>query len=148
MVQSKAATVDEYLRELPSDRRAVLTRVREIVVQNLPKGFRESMNWGMITYEIPLERYGDTYNGQPLCYIGLAAQKRHFSLYLMGVAQSSEKEKWLRSAFKQAGKDLDMGKSCLRFRTLDDLPLEVIGQVVASTTPEDLIAQNEIAHPR
>ena len=75
MASSKATTVAAYLKGLPADRRKVVSAVRDVVLKNLPKGYREGMNWGHITYEVPLERYPDTYNGQPLCYVGLAAQK-------------------------------------------------------------------------
>jgi hypothetical protein len=103
------------------------------------------MNWGMITYEIPLETYPDTYNGQPLVYMALAAQKNHCALYLMCVYQDSERETWLKNQFKEAGKKLDMGKSCLRFRRLEDLPLEAIAELVRSVTPERFIEQYESA---
>ena len=83
MAKSNAATVQEYLDELPEDRRAVVAAVRDVVLRHLPKGYGENMNWGMISYEIPLERYPDTYNGQPLSYMALAAQKNHYALYLM-----------------------------------------------------------------
>ena len=143
MVQSKASTVREYLEELPPERREVISKVRQTILENLPEGYSESMNWGMISYEIPLERYPDTYNGQPLGYVALAAQKRHYSLYLMNVYQDSEKEAFLKRGFVEAGKKLDMGKSCVRFKKLDDLPLEVIGEVIGGTTPEEFIEDYE-----
>ena len=143
MVRSKASTVQEYLEELPSDRRSVVSEVRQLILANLPEGYAESMNWGMISYEIPLERYPDTYNGQPLSYIALTAQKRHYSLYLNGVYQNADQEAWLREGFEKAGKKLDMGKSCLRFKKLEDVPLDVIAQVIASTSPDQFIARYE-----
>jgi hypothetical protein len=103
------------------------------------------MNWGMISYELPLSSYPRTYNGQPLSYVALAAQKNHYALYLMHAYPGSEQGKQLAEAFKRAGKKLDMGKSCLRFKALDDLPLEEVGRVIASTPPEKLIAQYEAA---
>ncbi|MCL5995679.1 MAG: DUF1801 domain-containing protein [Chloroflexi bacterium] len=145
MAKSSATTVEQYLNELPPDRRAVISALREVILSHLPDGYREGMNWGMITYEIPLDRYPDTYNGQPLGYVAVAAQKNYFSLYLMGVYQDSKQETWLKQGFEQAGKKLDMGKSCVRFRKLDDLPLDVVGQVIASTSPADLIAVYEQA---
>src|SRR5689334_5703907 len=114
MARSNAATVQEYLDELPDDRRAVVAAVREVILRNLPPGYREAMSWGVISYEVPLERYPDTYNGQPLGYIALAAQKNHFALYLMCVYHNAEREAWLRREFKKAGKKLDLGKACLR----------------------------------
>jgi uncharacterized protein YdhG (YjbR/CyaY superfamily) len=145
MARSKATTVDQYLAELPAERREVIAKVRDVVKRNLPKGYTETMNWGMISYEVPLERYPNTYNRQPLSYVGLAAQKNHYALYLMGAYDGSEQQKQLADAFARAGKKLDMGKSCLRFKKLDDLPLDAIGRVIASTPPDKLITQFEAA---
>lgn len=143
MAKSGATTVEGYLEELPADRRQVVSAVRDVVRRHLPAGYQETMNWGMISYEVPLERYPDTYNGQPLSFAALAAQKNHYALYLNGVYQDAERESWLREEFRKAGKKLDMGKSCLRFKKLDDLPLDVIGRVIAGTPPEELIAGYE-----
>ena len=143
MAQSKATTVQAYLAELPEERRAVVAAVRDLVLRHLPKGYREVMNWGVISYEIPLERFKITYNGQPLSYIALAAQKNHYALYLMCVYGDAKKAAWLKEEFQKAGKKLNMGKSCLRFKKLEDLPLDVIGQVVASVTPAKYIARYE-----
>ena len=148
MVKSNATTVEGYLDELDPDRRRVVSTVRQLILDHLPEGYQESMNWGMISYEIPLEVYPDTYNGRPLSYVALAAQKRHYAVYLMGVYQNPEQEAQLREAFEQAGKKLDMGKSCLRFRKLEDVPLDVLGEVVASTPPEQFIAQYEQARKK
>jgi len=148
MASSGAATVEEYLAELPDERRAVVGAVRDVVVRNLPAGYREGMNWGMIVYEVPLDRYPGTYNGQPLMYAALAAQKSHYALYLTSPHQDPAQEAWLRERFARAGKKLDMGKSCLRFRRLDDLPLDVIGELVASTGPDAFIARHESARAR
>ncbi len=145
MVRSEATTVRDYLAALPPERREVIAAVREVVVRNLPDGYREAMNWGMISYEIPLERYPETYNGQPLGYAALAAQKNHYALYLYCAYTDPEEEERLREGFQRAGKRLDMGKSCVRFKRLDDLPLEVIGAAVASTPPEAFIARYEEA---
>jgi len=143
MAKSGAATVEEYLDGLPGERREVVARVREVILRNLPRGYRESMNWGMVCYEVPLEKYADTYNGQPLGYAALAAQKNYIALHLMCAYQDSEMEKKLKEGFAKAGKKLDMGKSCIRFKRLEDLPLEVIGEAVASTPPEKFIEQYE-----
>jgi hypothetical protein len=148
MARSQAATVEEYLRELPEERRAVVAAVREVILGNLPEGYREAMNWGVISYEVPLERYPTTYNGQPLTYAALAAQKNHFALYLMCVYGNAEREGRLREEFRKAGKKLDMGKACVRFRKLDDLPLDVIGRVIAATPPEAYIAGYEASRRR
>jgi hypothetical protein len=140
-----AATVEEYLDALPPERRAVLSAVRDVVRRNLPAGYREEMGFGMIGYTIPLERYPDTYNGQPLCYASLAAQKNHYALYLMCAYGDPAEAEWLASELRKAGKRLDMGKSCVRFRRLDDLPLDAIGRFIARTTPETFIARHEAA---
>jgi hypothetical protein len=147
-LKSNAPTVQKYLDELPEDRRAIVEAVREMVLHNLPEGYRESMRWGMISYEIPLERYPKTYNGQPLAYIALASQKNNCALYLTNVYQDPEQEARLREGFKKAGKKLDMGKSCLRFKKLDDLPMNVLAEVVASTPPDALIKRHEAARGR
>lgn len=138
-MQSRAQTVDEYLAALPEDRRAALAAVREVILRNLPAGYEEGMQYGMIGYYIPLSRYPKTYNGQPLGYIGLASQKNYMSLYLMAVYGDPETERWFRAEYARRGKKLDMGKSCVRFRKIDDLPLDLIGQVVAKVSADDYI---------
>jgi hypothetical protein len=148
MAKSEAATVEEYLDSLPEERREVVARVREVILRNLPRGYRESMNWGMVCYEVPLEKYPDTYNKQPLGYAALASQKNYIALHLMCAYQDSELERKLKEGFAKAGKKLDMGKSCIRFRRLEDLPLEVIGEAVASTPPEKFIEQYEKGRQR
>lgn len=145
MASSKAATAEAYLQELPEERRAVVSAVREMVLEHLPAGYRESMNWGVITYEVPLERYPNTYNGQPLLYLGLSAQKNYYALYLTCVYQDPEQQAWLEAAFARAGKRLQMGKSCLRFKKLDDLPLDALGELIARTPPAAFIVQYEQA---
>ncbi|HKI37172.1 MAG TPA: DUF1801 domain-containing protein [Gemmataceae bacterium] len=148
MARSNAATVEEYLESLPEERRAVVAAVREVVLRNLPDGYQETMNWGMISYEVPLEQYPNTYNGQPLSYAALAAQKNYYALYLMCVCGDTKSGERLREEFRKAGKKLDMGKSCVRFRKLEHLPLDVIGRVVASMTPEAWIAYYEASRQR
>ena len=148
MVSSKARTVEAYLRELPDDRRGVIAAVRTLVNRSLPKGYAETMSWGMISWEIPLARYPDTYNKQPLGYVALAAQKNHYALYLMGVHADSQNEKDLRQAYARAGRKLDMGKCCLRFRKLDDLLAEEIGTIIASMPVDAYIAHYEASRVR
>ena len=148
MAMSTAKTPAAYLKELPAERRREVARVRQVVRKHLPDGYREAMNFGMITYEVPLRRYPDTYNKQPLCYAGIAAQKNHLSLYLMPVYGDPKAAARLKEAFKKAGKKLDMGKSCIRFKTADDLPLEAIGQLVAAVPVDRYIAYAESARRR
>jgi uncharacterized protein YdhG (YjbR/CyaY superfamily) len=145
MVSSRASTVDDYLAELPPERATVVRTVRETILDHLPDGFVETMNWGMICYELPLSRYPDTYNGQPLGIAALAAQARYYSLYLYGVYMSPQLTKGLRDAYSAAGKKLDMGKSCVRFRNLDAVDLDAVGDLIAAVTPDDLIALYETA---
>ena len=148
MATSSATTVEEYLAELPPERADVLRAVRDVIVERLPPGYEETMNWGMISYEIPLARYPDTYNGQPLGVLALAAQKRHYSLYLNAAYASSELLEQLRAAYAEAGIKFDMGKSCLRFRDLSGIDLDAIGDIVASVPPERYIAMYEASRAR
>ena len=139
MVSSNAPTVDDYLAELPPERRSIVASVRDLVRRNLPEGYQETMNWGMISYEIPLERYPNTHNKQPLSYAALAAQKNFYTLYLNAAYQDANGKKRLEREFTKAGKKLDIGKSCLHFKQLEDLPLDVIAKVIGSTPPEKFI---------
>jgi uncharacterized protein YdhG (YjbR/CyaY superfamily) len=133
MATSKATTVSQYLAELPANRRRIIIAVRKVIKASLPAGYKEAMGWGMICYSVPLSVLPDTYNGQPLCYAALAAQKQYCSLYLMNVYSDAARAKALEAAFAKAGKKLDMGKSCVRFQTPDDLPLDVIAATIAAT---------------
>ena len=148
MVSSRAATVADYLAELPQDRRAEISQVRDIINAALPAGYVERMNWGMITWEVPLELSGPTYNRQPLAYAALAAQKNSNSLYLNCVYASKERTERLTAAALAQGKKLDMGKSCIRFKSADQLPLDVIRDEIASTAPEEFVAIYEAARAR
>ena len=144
---NKASTVSAYLRSLDPDERKDLQKVRSVIKKNLPKGFKESVQWGMICYTIPLSRYSTTYNGQALCYAALTAQKNHNAVYLMNVYGNPAVEKWFKARYKASGKRLDMGKSCVRFQHADDLPLDLIGEAIARTSVEDHIGNYEKAHP-
>lgn len=147
MVQSKAATVADYLAELPAERRKVVETVRKTIRKHLPKGYTEAVAFGMLGYGIPLSRYPNTYNKQPLGYVALAAQKNYYSLYLMSAYADSDEERFLRDAFQQAGKKLDMGKCCIRFKRVEDLPLDAIGEVIARTPPDKFIELYERSRP-
>ena len=148
MVVSKAATVTEYLQTLPEDRRKEIAKVRSVIRKHLPKGYEEAMNWGSITYQVPLKKYPDTYNGQPLCYIALAAQKNFNTLYLMRPYGDPGQLKELKDSFAKAGKKLDMGKSCIHFKSAEDLPLPAIGKLVASTPADRWIATAKAVRKR
>ena len=141
-MHSDAATAEAYLAELPDDRRFAIETVRQLVLEHLPSGFEEVMQYGMISYVVPLERYPDTYNRQALAVASLANQKRYMAIYLMGVYGEGGDE-WLRERWAAAGKTLDMGKSCIRFRRLDDLALDVIAEAIARTSVDDFVASYE-----
>ena len=139
MARSAAESVDEYLSELSEDRRSEISTVRATVLKNLPKGYVEEMRWGMISYSVPLERFPDTYNGEPLMYAALASQKRYMSLYLTNVYGDTEIEKWFQGRYLASGKKLDMGKSCVRFKTLEDLPLDLVGETIGMTSLDSFL---------
>ena len=131
MVSSDAKTPDEYIASLPADRRQAITAMRDVIRRNLPDGFEEGMEFGMIAWYVPLERLPDTYNGHPLGLAALASQKQHVALYLNTVYGDPQLAEWFRDRYAKSGKRLDMGKSCLRFRSLEDVPLDVIGETIA-----------------
>lgn len=137
MARSGALTPDAYLAELEPERAAELGRVRDAVNAAMPDGFCERMAWGMISWEVPLEVSGPTYNKQPLVYAGLAAQKNYHALYLNCVYASPERSERLAKAFSDAGLKLDMGKSCIRFRKAEQLALDAIASEIASMTPRE-----------
>jgi len=147
-MKSGATTVEQYLAALPPDRREAIAAVRQVIRKNLGKGFDEGMQYGMIGYFVPHSVYPPGYHcdpKQPLPFAGLASQKNHMSLYLMSVYGSRTEEEWLRKAFKKAGKKLDMGKSCVRFKKIEDVPLDVIGKVIKRTTVKKFVAGYESA---
>jgi hypothetical protein len=145
-MQSSASTVEDYLSELPDSRREAIETVRQVILQNLPQGYEEVMNWGMITYQVPLERYPQTYNGKPLLYAALASQKQHMSVYLTGIYIHEETRQEFEEKYRATGKRFDVGKSCVRFKKLADLPLPLIGQAVGLLGVEEFIEQVEKAH--
>ena len=138
-MQSKANTVKQYLNELPNDRKKAISIVRQTILENLPEGYDEVINWGMITYEVPLETYPNTYNGKPLMYAALASQKNHMAVYLMGCYMAPEVRNEFEKAYKKSGKRFDAGKSCIRFKKIDDLPLELLGKTIASMDVNEFI---------
>lgn len=139
MVSTSTTTPSDYLASLPQDRREVISALRDLILDNLPKGYEETINWGMLSYEVPLEIYPDTYNKKPLSYIGLAAQKNYNSLYLMSVYQDPADYQELMDAFAAMGVKPDMGKSCIRFKSLDQIPLETISRLIAKTSVRDFV---------
>ena len=143
MVSSAAKTVAQYLDALPPERQAVVAAVRDLVNRYIPSGYVESMNFGMIAWEIPLTRYPVTYNKQPLMYAALAAQKNGYSLYLLCAHMDSTAKDVLQAAYASAGRKLDMGGSCLRFKRFEDLLTEPVARLIAGSSVEDHIKRYE-----
>jgi len=138
-----AATVEGYLAGLEPERRETVQAVLDVLRAAVPAGYHEGIAWRAITWSVPLERYPDTYNGQPLAYVALAAQKRYYAVYLMGLYSDSAQDKAFRARWLASGRKLDMGKSCLRFKRLDDLDLDLLAEVVASTPVDAFLATYE-----
>jgi hypothetical protein len=150
-MQSSVQTVSDYLNTLEPERRRAIQAVRSLIRKNLQPGYREVMQYGMITYVVPLSAYPAGYlnrGDEPLPFISLASQKGHMALYVSNVYMDKKVATWLTGVYKKSGKKLDMGKSCIRFKKLDDLPLDVIGQVVGMTSQEDFIAMYEKARKK
>jgi hypothetical protein len=147
-MQSKATTVDAYLAELPEERRGAISAVRKVILANLDRDYKEGMQYGMIGYYVPHRVYPAGYHAnpkQPLPFAGLASQKNYMSLYLMCVYDAGEHGKWFQEAFARSGKKLDMGKSCVRFKRLVDLPLDVIGEAIRRVPARQFIKIYEAA---
>ena len=145
-MQSKAATVDGYLTELPEDRREAIEGIRKVILKNLPKGYEEGMLYGMIGYYVPHSIYPDGYHftpTDPLPFANLASQKNHMSFYGMGIYVDEAQAKWFVEEWKKTGKKLNMGKSCVRFKKLEDVPLEVIGKAIKRMPVKQYIALYE-----
>ncbi len=147
-MQSKATTVAAYLKELPDDRRKAIKAIRKEIRDHLPKGYKEGMQYGMIGYFVPHRIYPAGYHcdpSQPLPYAHLASQKNHMAIYLFGMYSNPEISDWFIQQWKLSGKKLDMGKSCVRFKKIEDVPLALIGQVIAKVPVKELIREYEAA---
>lgn len=144
-MRSEATTIDQYLAELPDDRRAAIEEVRAVIIGNLPDGYEEVMNWGMITYQVPLETYPDTYNKKPLMFAGLASQKNNMAVYLSSIYSYEGAAASFEEQYRATGKRYDVGKSCVRFRKLEDLPLDLIGRTIAAAPLDAFLARYEAA---
>ena len=147
-MQSKAKTVAQYLAELQPDRRAAVAGVRKVIRANLGPGFEEGMQYGMIGYYVPHSLYPAGYHcnpAQPLPFACLASQKNYLSLYLTCIYASAAERAAFASAWRESGKKLDMGKSCIRFKRLEDLALDVIGQAIARISVKKFITGYEAA---
>lgn len=138
-MKSGAKTVDQYLKSLEPERRKAIETVRKVILKNLPKGYEEAMSWGTICYQVPLAHLPETYNGQPLCYAALASQKNYMTVYLMVVYGHKETEEWFKKRYAESGKKLDMGKSCLHFKKVEDLAMDVLAETIARVPMEAYI---------
>ncbi len=145
-MQSKATSPEEYIDSLPEDRKKIITQLRKTILKNLPKGFKEGMSYGMLGYVVPHSLYPDGYHTdprQPLPFISIASQKNHIALYHMGL-YGGEYLDWFQKEWKKhTDKKLDMGKSCIRFKKPEDVPLDLIGELCTKITPQDWIAVYE-----
>ena len=139
-------TPEDYIAALPYDRAKAITAVREVILDNLPEGYEEVINWGMITYQVPLSTFPETYNKKPLMYAALAAEKNYMVVHLMSLYVRVDLKTKFEAAYKEAGKKLNMGKSCVRFKKLEALPLGLIGEIIASTPVDQFIGISKKAH--
>jgi len=139
-MRSEADSVTAYVAALPEERRVAISAVRNVILANLPEGLEEVMNWGMIAYEVPLTKYAETYNGKPLLYAALASQKHHMAVYLTAIYMSDDRRASFEERYRASGKHLDVGKSCVRFRKLENLPLDLIGEVISSVSVDEFVA--------
>lgn len=142
-MQSKASTVDEYIAELPEVRREAMSQLRKVIKKNLPKGFKETMGYGMMGYCVPHSLYPAGYHCKPedpLPFMGLASQKNFIAVYHMGVYADPKLLKWFTDEFaKQAKGKLDMGKSCIRFKKPELIPYTLIGELASKMSPDEWI---------
>lgn len=145
-MKSKAQTVEDYINSLPKERKDAIDTVRDIILKNLPEGYEEAMNWGMISYQVPLSYYPDTYNKQPLLYAALASQKNHMAVYMSGIYMYQDLRQDFENKYKATGKKFDAGKSCVRFKKLDDLPIDLIGDSIATIPMKDFVNKVKTAH--
>lgn len=150
-MRSNAKTVKEYLDGLPPDRRKAVSEVRKVIKKHLPKGFKEAMQYGMIGYVVPLSKYPEGYLNDPevpLPYAALASQKNHISVYLMSVYGDKKLYEWFLKEWGKTGKKINMGKACVRFRKLEDIPLELIGKVIGKVSVDEHIKKYEAARSK
>lgn len=146
-MQSKATTVDAYVAELPEDRQKIINEFRKVIKKNLPKGFQECMNYGMIGWVVPHSKYPAGYHcnpKDPLPFMGLASQKASVNFYHMGIYADPKLLKWFTEAHAKASpKKLDMGKSCIRYKKMEDIPFQLYGELTAKISVDDWIARYE-----
>ena len=148
-MQSKSKTVPEYIDTLPADRKQIISAIRKVILKNLPKGFLEEMNYGMIGYVVPHKIYPDGYHCDPklpLPFLNVASQKNFIAVYHMGIYAQPKLLEWFQDEWRvHSTKKLDMGKSCIRFKKPEDVPLDLIGELVTKLTPQQWIGIYEKA---
>lgn len=151
-MQSKAVTVEEYIKELPEERKKAINELRKVVKKNLPKGFKECMGYGMIGYVVPHSLYAEGYHCNPelpLPFMNIASQKNFIAVYHMGVYADSKLLNWFKEEYAKAGAGkLDMGKSCIRFKSPDKIPFSLIGKLASKITVEEWITTYEKFKPK
>jgi len=152
-MQSKSTTVEQYLSELTEERKPIITKLRQVILDNLPEGFEEVMNYGMLGYVVPHSIYPAGYHCDPklpLPFINLASQKVHIGFYHMGIYANEELLNWFTEEYDKTGikVKLNMGKSCIRFKKEAHIPFDLLGQLVSKVTPEHWIATYEAAYKK
>ena len=147
-MQSKATTPEQYIAELPDDRKEIITKLRTLILDNLPNGFQEVMSYGMLGYVVPHNLYPDGYHCDPktpLPFINLASQKQHIGFYHSGIYADEKLLNWFTSEYAKTDikVKLNMGKSCIRFKKEAHIPFQLLGELVAKVTPEEWISTYE-----
>lgn len=144
---TKADTIDQYMADLPEERQKTMEELRKVIKKNIPKGFHEEMNYGMIGYVVPHSLYPDGYHCDPklpLPFLAMASQKNSINIYHMGIYADPTLLKWFTTEFpKHSTKKLDMGKSCIRFKKPEDIPFKLIGELVSKMSVKDWVATYE-----
>ena len=143
-----ALTVNQWLASVPAERRDAINAVRAVVNEHLPQGYEETVDWGMLAWVVPLARLPNTHNGHPLMVAALGAHTKRMTLYLMSVYGDAELRRKFESAYKKTGKKLDMGGSCVHFKTLEDLPLDVVGDTIARVGVAQYVERYEKSRPK
>lgn len=141
--QRPVLTVDQWLASVPAERKDAINAVRDAVNKNLPRGYEETVDWGMLAWVVPLATLPNTHNGRPLMLAALGAHTKRMTLYLMSVYGDPKLRKEFETAYKRTGKKLDMGGCCVHFKTLDDLPLDVVGDTVARVAVDQYVERYE-----
>lgn len=146
-MQSKEATANECIADLPEDRKQIMTELRNVILRNLPKGFIEVIHSGMLSYVVPHSLYPKGYHCDPkqaLPFMSIASQKNFVAIYHMGIYADKDLLNWFRDEYgKQSKTKLDMGKSCIRFKKTDQIPFKLIGVLASKMTPQEWIAVYE-----